>query len=152
MTTFFKLPPNSGHLSITDKSFKTRRCLLFRGFTVLHFIVIAFRGKDLIYDYFSIKNAEKNKKGTDICQKHYSNARVKATNFLTNIVNSWLSKKDCSNWDFIYSLYVSQAQIILSYCTGKEISNFAWQAHRKIQVRQMDVTNILQIFMPEGNI
>ena len=50
-----------------------------------------------MYDYFSIKIAEKNTKGTDICQKHYSNARVKATNFLTNIVNSRLSKKDCSN-------------------------------------------------------
>ena len=31
---FFKLPPNSGHLSITEKCFKIRRCPLFRGFTV----------------------------------------------------------------------------------------------------------------------
>ena len=30
VTIFFKLPPNSGHLSITDKFFKTRRCPLFR--------------------------------------------------------------------------------------------------------------------------
>ena len=29
--SFFKLPPNSGQLSITDKFFKTRRCLLFTG-------------------------------------------------------------------------------------------------------------------------
>ena len=37
MTIFFKLPPNSGHLSITDKSFKTRRCPLLIGFTVTTF-------------------------------------------------------------------------------------------------------------------
>ena len=30
MTIFLKLPPNSGHLSITDKYLKTRRCPLFR--------------------------------------------------------------------------------------------------------------------------
>ena len=35
MTIFFKLPPNSGDLPITDKFFKTRRCLLFRAFTTL---------------------------------------------------------------------------------------------------------------------
>ena len=35
MTIFFKLPPNSGHLSITDNLPKTHRCQLFRGFTVL---------------------------------------------------------------------------------------------------------------------
>ena len=34
MTIFVKLPPNSGHLLITDKLFKTRRCPLFRGSTV----------------------------------------------------------------------------------------------------------------------
>ena len=152
MTTFFKVPLNSRHLSITDKLFKTRKYLLFRGFTVLYFIVIVFQRKDLMYDYFSIKDAEKNTKGADICQKHYSNARIKATNFLTNIAYSRLSKEDCSNWDFIYNLYVSLAQIIFPHCTGKEIANFAWQADRKIQVRQMDVTNLLQIFMPEGNI
>ena len=37
MTIFFKLPPNSGHLSITDKSFKTRKYPLFIGFTVTTF-------------------------------------------------------------------------------------------------------------------
>ena len=31
---YFWLTPNSGHLSIMDKFFKTRRCPLFRGFTV----------------------------------------------------------------------------------------------------------------------
>ena len=36
VTAFFKLPTNRGHLSITDKFFKTRRCPLFRGFTVLN--------------------------------------------------------------------------------------------------------------------
>ena len=35
MTIFFKLPSNSGHLSITDKFFKTRRCPLFRGLTIV---------------------------------------------------------------------------------------------------------------------
>ena len=35
VTIFLKLPPNSGHLSITDKFFKTRRCPLIRGITVL---------------------------------------------------------------------------------------------------------------------
>ena len=30
VTIFFKLPPNSGHLSKTDKFFKTRGCPLFR--------------------------------------------------------------------------------------------------------------------------
>ena len=38
VTIFFKLPPNSGHLSITDKFFQTRRCPLCRGFTILHSI------------------------------------------------------------------------------------------------------------------
>ena len=31
---FVKLPANSRHLLTTDKFFKTRRCPLFRGFTV----------------------------------------------------------------------------------------------------------------------
>ena len=31
----FKSPPNSGHLSITDKFFKTPRRPLFRGFSVV---------------------------------------------------------------------------------------------------------------------
>ena len=35
MAIFVKLPPNSGHLLITDKFFNTRRCPLFRGFTVV---------------------------------------------------------------------------------------------------------------------
>ena len=35
MFIFFKLLPISGHLSITDNFFKTRRCPQFRGFTVL---------------------------------------------------------------------------------------------------------------------
>ena len=34
MTVYVKLSPNSGHLSITDKFFMTRKCLLFRGFTI----------------------------------------------------------------------------------------------------------------------
>ena len=34
ITIFAKLSPNSGHLLITDTFFKTRRCPLFRGFTV----------------------------------------------------------------------------------------------------------------------
>ena len=34
MTIFVKLPPNNEHLLIMDKYFKTRRCPLFRGFTV----------------------------------------------------------------------------------------------------------------------
>ena len=38
-----KLPPNSGYLSITDKFFKTRRCPLFRGFTVSKSILKPFR-------------------------------------------------------------------------------------------------------------
>ena len=32
--SLLKLTPNNGHLSITDKFFKTRRCPLFRGFTI----------------------------------------------------------------------------------------------------------------------
>ena len=38
MTVYVKLPPNSEHLSITDKFFKTRRCPLFRGFIVLSLV------------------------------------------------------------------------------------------------------------------
>ena len=34
MTIFLKLPPNSGHVSMTEKIFKTSRCSLFTGFTV----------------------------------------------------------------------------------------------------------------------
>ena len=34
-TIFVKLPPNSRHLLITDNFFKSRRCPLFRGFTIL---------------------------------------------------------------------------------------------------------------------
>ena len=40
MTIFFKLPPNGGHLSITEKFLKTRRCPLFSGFTV--FVLLDF--------------------------------------------------------------------------------------------------------------
>ena len=36
VTIFVNLPPNSGHVSIADKFFKTRRCPLFGGFTILH--------------------------------------------------------------------------------------------------------------------
>ena len=36
---FVKLLPNSGHLSVTDKFCKTRRCPLFRGFTVLRSMI-----------------------------------------------------------------------------------------------------------------
>ena len=39
MTISVKLPPNSGHLLITDKFFKTCRCPLFRGFTVLRWMI-----------------------------------------------------------------------------------------------------------------
>ena len=35
VTIFVKLPLNSGHLLITDKFFKTRRCPLCRGSTIL---------------------------------------------------------------------------------------------------------------------
>ena len=34
MTVYVKLPPNRGHVSIMGVFFKTRRCLLFRDFTV----------------------------------------------------------------------------------------------------------------------
>ena len=42
VTIFFKLPLNSKHLSTTDKFFKTGRCPLLRGFTVLYFLCIIF--------------------------------------------------------------------------------------------------------------
>ena len=45
MTIFFKLPPNSGRLSITDKFLKTRRCPLLRGFTVI--CLLCFQEVDL---------------------------------------------------------------------------------------------------------
>ena len=35
VTIFFKWSTHNGHLSITEKFFKIRRCLLFRGFTIL---------------------------------------------------------------------------------------------------------------------
>ena len=38
MTVYVKLPPDSEHLSITDKFFKTRRCPLFGGFIVLSLV------------------------------------------------------------------------------------------------------------------
>ena len=38
MTIFVKLPPKSGHLTLTtEKFFKARRCPLFRGFNVLSY-------------------------------------------------------------------------------------------------------------------
>ena len=37
-----KLPPNSKHLSIEDKFFKTHRCSLLRGFTVLSLVTKTF--------------------------------------------------------------------------------------------------------------
>ena len=39
MTLYVKLPPNSGHLSITYKFSNTRRCPLFRSFTVYCFFL-----------------------------------------------------------------------------------------------------------------
>ena len=42
MTVYVKLSPNSGHPSITDKFFKTRRCPLFRGSTVSKSILKPF--------------------------------------------------------------------------------------------------------------
>ena len=39
---FVRLPPNSGHLLITDKTLKTRKCPLFRGFTVFSYVYNAF--------------------------------------------------------------------------------------------------------------
>ena len=44
MTIFLKLPPNSGHLPITDKFLKTHRCPLFWCFTVIE-IHSEFRNK-----------------------------------------------------------------------------------------------------------
>ena len=40
VTVFVKLPPGSGYLLITGKFFKTRRCPLFRGFTVLLLLLV----------------------------------------------------------------------------------------------------------------
>ena len=37
MAIFVKLPPNSGKLLITDNILKTRRCPLFRSFTVFNY-------------------------------------------------------------------------------------------------------------------
>ena len=39
---FLKLPSNSGHLLITNKYFKTGRCLLSRGFTVHFYFIFVF--------------------------------------------------------------------------------------------------------------
>ena len=39
VTIIFKLPPTSGHLSMTDKFFKARRCPLFRGSTVFPYFL-----------------------------------------------------------------------------------------------------------------
>ena len=58
MTIFFKLPPNSGHLSITGKFFKTRRCALFRGFTVAFYThsrkIWNFSRKDYVSNYHAL--------------------------------------------------------------------------------------------------
>ena len=43
MRAYVKLPPNSGHLSITDNFFKSRRCPLFRAFAVPE--ILNFSGK-----------------------------------------------------------------------------------------------------------
>ena len=45
VTIFVKFPPNSGHLSIADKFLKTRRCPLFRGFTVVLECRFVFRNE-----------------------------------------------------------------------------------------------------------
>ena len=65
MRIFFKFPPNSRHLSITDKLFKTRRCPLFRGFTVLTLSNFIFNCKN----YLQIKGCAM---GT-ICAPSYAN-------------------------------------------------------------------------------
>ena len=59
VTVFFKLPPNSRHLSITDKFLKTRRCPLFRGFTVFALSTIEIQAapevqKQTFADFFKI--------------------------------------------------------------------------------------------------
>ena len=53
MTICFKLPPNSGYLSITDKFVKNSRCLLFRGFTVYDFCRLSTNDEYSLHHDFS---------------------------------------------------------------------------------------------------
>ena len=50
---FLKLPPNSGYLSITDYFFKTRRCPLFRGFTVFTTLIVLIVRKRFAFTFTS---------------------------------------------------------------------------------------------------
>ena len=61
MTIFFKLPPYAGHLSITDKFFKTRKCPLFRGFTVL-----SNQTDDFLDLFKNLKSGEISEMGKDV--------------------------------------------------------------------------------------
>ena len=59
MTICFKLPPNSGHFSITEKFVKTNRCLLFRGFTVYDFRRLSTNDEySLHHDFFDAVTAQ----------------------------------------------------------------------------------------------
>ena len=62
---------------------------------------------------------QKRRNEFDIRQKRYSNARIKARNFLANTVSSQLNKEDCNNRAFICDLFVLLAQnIIFSHWKG----------------------------------
>ena len=54
LTIFVKLSPNSRHLLIKDKFFKTRRCQLFRGFTVFYFMFGLFLQRNAVLQVWSI--------------------------------------------------------------------------------------------------
>ena len=76
----FKLPPNSGHLSTTDKFFKTRRYPLFRGSIVLMFDKIIIRESECCMDRMDVIfkltieiDDVRNLKQSILCIHHFLN-------------------------------------------------------------------------------
>ena len=98
------LPPNSGHLSITDKYFETRRCPLFRGFTVL-ILLLLLLSSSLLLLLFSILYStplRKKKKDRTLLQNKAQYLRIFLIgSILFCLLAGGLSFYGPENWPFI---------------------------------------------------
>ena len=120
MTIFFKLPPNSGHLSMTDKLFKTRRCPLFRGsncisYPLVHIWTWAYQGVRKFSENFRyilrgwlLMCQSENKLFEDIVQSIQTRGCLLHRDFVIECVSKII-------WSFVrYSLIVERELILCS--------------------------------------
>ena len=100
MTIFSKLPLNSGHLSITDKFLKTRRCPLFRVFTVLACTQLVL---------YCIKQAQFLQAFNDKVVRKFPRAILADMFLVSHILLLFLSSKEGSTYE--------KLEKYLPYCT-----------------------------------